>query len=197
MPNYNINEIKLTGLVEDIKRFLEFYINPDTKEFDFNRIIPEPQKIEDCPFNCMVNENSHIEEYPDRPWFNWYEWHYRFWGTKWNAWGTRFDDINKTSLDIDDNNEVEYVVSFVTAWCPPMPILKKICKDWYSILDISCFYIEEDSGFCGVYDLINGNCRYEGGCDSLEFRECTIDWGYYSQEYWDDYDAENELNDEE
>lgn len=197
MPNYNMNEIKLVGTARDVKRFLEAYINPDSNEFDFTRIIPEPQIIDECPIECRVNENSHIQIDQARPWFDWYEWRYKFWGTKWNAWDTQYDKIEEAFPDIEDDDEIEYYISFTTAWCPPMPVFMKLCEDWHNVLNISCFYIEEGMGFCGTYDYINGDRCCEGGCDSLEFRDCTINWGYYSQEYWDEYDAEYGLDESE
>lgn len=190
MPNYNINDLTIRGTKGNVKKFLKAYIDPDTNEFDFNRVIPEPLVKEDCPIDCIATVDSHIQQDVGRPWFDWYSWHNRFWGTKWNAWDTYCNDIDKSFPDTDDDEEIEFIFGFTTAWCPPMPIFEKICEDWHDILDITCFYIEEGMGFCGTYDYEYGDYCCEGGPDDPEYRQCTIDNDYYDQEYWDEYDEE-------
>lgn len=84
---------------------------------DFDKIIPEPQKKEDCPEDCLVNKDSHVSKDEDRPWFDWYAWHNKYWGTKWDAYdgGTWIHP-----------EEVECY--FNTAWSAPYPIYEQLAK---------------------------------------------------------------------
>lgn len=88
-------------------------------EFDFNKIVPQPRSIEECPVKYVIPElerkNSNIEILKDRPWFNWYEWNWDYWGTKW-----RVHDTHKK----DKNN-----IRFKTAWRPPLKVIKALSKN--------------------------------------------------------------------
>lgn len=73
MPNWTSNSIKFTTLEE-----LNTVVNEcrsDYSDFDFNKLIPEPELIEDCPKNHIADENSCIKTSEEKPWVNWYTWH--------------------------------------------------------------------------------------------------------------------------
>ena len=113
MPNWVTNTIKIkTKNVEEVieKLFTD-------GDFDFDKIIPSPKRIEDCPKNYICKGREHIQKEDDRPWFNWYEWNYRFWGTKWGACETEYEK--------SDNG---ISISFDTAWAPPIPIFDKLIE---------------------------------------------------------------------
>lgn len=125
MPNNvrNILKIKTNDKisVQDIlNRCTSF--NPDDplgkdSHFDFDKIIPEPREEKDCPEDCKVTPASHVQKEPDRPWFDWYAWHSKYWGTKWNAYDG-YTIIRKSS--------VQFV--FNTAWSAPDEIYRQLAK---------------------------------------------------------------------
>ena len=87
MPNHVRTVIKISKLKKDdidivlnlIATKLEDPDYPDEVKddyvIDFNKIIPEPTTIEECPEDCRVKsaKEAHISEDEARPWFNWYE----------------------------------------------------------------------------------------------------------------------------
>ena len=58
------------------------------------------------------------------------------WGTKWNGYDGRFNDDQS-------------VFTFDTAWCPPIPILKKLAELTGQTFILE--YIEYGMFFCGKY----------------------------------------------
>ena len=99
----------------------------ENNSFDFGKIIPEPKteaeylasggerykKPED---DCIMIDKS-------RPWFNWYDWHFDHWDTKWNAMNTEI---------IDDNT-----IKFCTAYCFPNSVIQKL-STMYPDIKITC-----------------------------------------------------------
>ena len=151
MPNHIKNVLKFKNLKPDQR---EFIVNNFTSQledddgegvfpldciFDFDKIIPEPKIKSDCPKDCLVNKDSHIHEYEDRPWFDWYEWHNKYWGTKWNA----YDGYVKI-----EKSTITFV--FSTAWSAPYPIYEQLAKKYN--FDFEVRYADEDWGSnCGIF----------------------------------------------
>ena len=75
------------------------------RNLNFNRLLPEPSWEEE-------NESPKADDVVALP--DWYEWHCRHWGTKWNACRTCV--------------VVEFIElkSFDTAWSPPTPMLAEL-----------------------------------------------------------------------
>ena len=74
-----------------------------------------------------------------KPWFDWYEWHNDYWGTKWNAYDS-YTIIKKSS--------VQFV--FSTAWSAPAPIYSKLAEI-FSDYEMEVKWADEDCGSnCGV-----------------------------------------------
>ena len=154
MPNHVRNVMKIKGIKpKDIDYILNKlavkYKSAElgTEEWimDFDLIIPEPRYKKDCPKDCIVNKDSHVMEDEDRPWFNWYDWHCTYWGTKWNAYDG-YTKIGKTQLTF----------VFSTAWSFPLPVATKIGDFCYkSGYSFEFKYADEDIGNnCGklIYD---------------------------------------------
>ena len=119
MPNWTYNDVTIRGTKKQIDDFYKKYIlGADGKEgFDFNKVIPQPRTEEECPKNCIRKDGDPIEVLQDRPWFNWYEWNCKYWGTKWNA------------CDVDvDKTDTRIFLSFSTAWAAPRPVLNKLIE---------------------------------------------------------------------
>ena len=66
---------------------------------------------------------------------NWYHWRTKHWGTKWNA----------SETWIDKQNE-QIVISFDTAWAPPIPIVEELSKQY----DLTLEWLEEANELGGI-----------------------------------------------
>lgn len=147
MPNNIKTIIKFKNLKskDDIDFILDMIATPqltlpDGKviewSIDFNKIIPEPDDEVSCPDEFKMNKDSHVEKLPDKPWFNWYDWHIKYWGTKWNAYDC-YTKIGKSYI----------MFIFSTAWAVAYPIVKRLAVLGY---DMEIRYADEDLGFnCG------------------------------------------------
>lgn len=137
MPNWVTNTIYLEGIgkrEEFYRTFTEDGI--EKKAFDFNVFIPEPKTEEEC--RKLYDGDRYIDTIDEkgrsaralmhddgRNWFDWYQWHCDFWGTKWNACDTQI---------LDDDT-----VKFDTAWGEPGPIFRKLSSMYPGvIIDIFC-----------------------------------------------------------
>lgn len=155
MANNVRNVVKIKGIPKDkidyvLNKFAVKYIKPAydgaTEEYimDFDLIIPEPRFKKDCPKDCIVNKSSHVMEDKDRPWFNWYEFHLKYWGTKWDA----YDGYTKIGA-----TQLTFV--FSTAWSIPDKIYEKLftwCDE--QGYDVEVRYADEDLGSnCGIIDF--------------------------------------------
>ena len=111
--------------------------NPDHNwAIDFDKIIPEPKEESECPEDCIRTKDSHIMEDEEKPWFDWYAWHCKYWGTKWGAYDC-YSIIGKTYLKL----------VFETAWSLAEPVMKKLRLLGY---DFEILYADEDWGSnCG------------------------------------------------
>lgn len=147
MPNHVKNVVRIKGIETEEKR--DYLLrklatkyetdSSDKKEYimDFDLIIPEPRFKKDCPKDCIVNKDSHVSEVEGRPWFNWYEWHVKYWGTKWNAYD---------GYTIIKPHQLIFV--FSTAWSAPFSIYEQLTKLGY---DFEVRYADEDIGSnCGL-----------------------------------------------
>ena len=187
MPNHVINVLKFKKLKQDevvnilnsitipLETPLEDDVNiwPLNCCMDFNKIIPEPCAKEECPEDCLVNKDSHIMEYEDRPWFDWYTWHLKYWGTKWNAYNC-YVKIGKSYLTI----------VFQTAWSMPRPIYEQLTKLGH---DFEAQYADEDYGHnCGKLIYNPAKTGFE---DIVHIREDDLtNPRKYSQYLWNKYE---------
>lgn len=119
MPNWSYTDIVIKGSKTDIDGFIEKYalkVGKEDNGFTFDKIIPEPKDINDCPADCRTKGDDHIEIDEKRPWFNWYEWHTKYWGTKWDA----------CNVIVERESDTTLLIGFDTAWAVPAPILKEL-----------------------------------------------------------------------
>ena len=150
MPNWCSNTLEVTDSNEPFNKLVAKYLSQENGEdmLDFEKVIPYPK--------CLKESNSLWEFNKDEktPWEernklieeakknnikecgfeSWYEWCVENWGTKWNSC---------------DGNVTEYGAFFMTAWSPPIPVIREL-----STLikhDLRLIYIEEGCGFCGEY----------------------------------------------
>lgn len=141
MPNHVRNVIKFKNLKPNEKDFIIERFTTSTGDgnrvFDFNSIIPEPRTKDECPEDCIVNKDSHVMEIPEKPWFDWYTWHNRYWGTKWDAYDG-YTAAGKTWV----------MCVFSTAWSAPFPIYEALARKYNFEFEVK--YADEDIGSnCG------------------------------------------------
>lgn len=181
MPNHIKNVLKFKNLKQrDINRLLEEITTtpvdklfPIDSQIDFDKIIPEPRLESECPKDCIVNSSSHVEEDISRPWFDWYNWHCKYWGTKWNAYDT-YNKIGKSYV----------IFVFNTAWTTPTRIIEQLAKK-YQEYDFELKYADEDYGSnCGIV-------RHEAGdYDALSFwfeSDASADPEKFAMRLWRNY----------
>lgn len=156
MPNWCENKLIIKGKRETIKEFLNKYFTKDENgelQLDFDKIIPEPRTIEECPKDCIRESNSSVMERKERPWFDWYEWHIKYWGTKWDACDTSISW---------NRDKTEICILFDTAWSPSVPVIDKL-RELEPELKIKHYFYEPGMCIAG-YTTNNENGRqYEYG----------------------------------
>ena len=134
MPNHVMNKWKISHIPQDqVQKILDklsIVTEDGDRIIDFDLIIPEPKFKQDCPADCRVNKDSHVEEDKDRPWFDWYTWRNRYWNTKWGAYDG-YTIVGKTYITF----------VFQTAWSFAEPVAKELAKLGY---DLEFKYADED-----------------------------------------------------
>lgn len=182
MPNHIKNVLKFKNLKQDdIELILNMITSPapDSTEskyniIDFDKIIPEPRTIEDCDprfvFSKEKIESGHtgVECTDDRVWFDWYNWHLNYWGTKWNAYNC-YTLIGKSYITF----------VFNTAWSMPHPIISKLSVLGYNM---ELKYADEDYGSnCGEFKYTN-----EQGWE-VEHEHSLSNPDKFARRLWDKY----------
>ena len=196
MPNWCENNIHIFAKTpNDLLKFVRKYLlekggKNGSLTLDFNRIVPEPKTIKQCPPQFR-NNDAHLQKLKGKDWFNWYDWRCVYWGTKWNA-----DDcyINIDSIDEILKNNINNIDIYVaTAWTPPIPLLQEWQRQAQAmnpdILITSTYY---ECGMCFAGELLSDGSENEldFNQDDKEFREWTIHNGYETEEFYEEYDAE-------
>ena len=173
MPNWTENELTIVG--SDIQKVLdaigsETSEDEDARIFDFDRIIPYPQRFKDLDLRnreyqkkfyaieyedpeCTAKRTALALEYgaePCSPWlpdgFNsgGFEWTCDHWGTKWNAVRVKVKLYWKMSSD-----DLHHAfIKFDTAWSPPIPVIEKLAA-MFPHNSFKLAYFEGGMGFCG------------------------------------------------
>jgi hypothetical protein len=181
MPNHCFNKLKVMGKKSDKAEFVawvkaEFLEGEQLDHLDFDKVIPyaEPYKTMDAEhvgycFNqkdmsekerealAAKAEVYKIKWGTDKDGFNsgGYEWCIANWGTKWRGYSASFEDAKN-------------LLTFETAWEPPIPILKALSQKFPNCT-FKLNYYERGCGFCGEMKVKNGetiddilNSNYRG-----------------------------------
>lgn len=174
MPNWVANRVVIVGSDDAIKRVVEF-VKGDESVFDFNKIVPMPETYEKYDttnhpdgkgltvgktigiFDETVVTEELIEEYKQATAeqmekygvVGWYDWHRKFWGTKWNACDAFYDGNSGFLFD--------------TAWSAPIAALKALSRRFPDV-EIEFAYADED-------------CSYNTGEGSI--KDGRVDANYY------------------
>lgn len=165
MPNYCNNELLIQGNKEQINLLKNQLVTLDDRgdeQITFEKIFPTPQALLNvtCPPRAEGDETEadfELRNKTNKELYgatDWYNWRVQNWGTKW-------DSCNDTYIRYGDyNNELE--IQFQTAWSPPIGVLQKM-GELYPELEITCYYMEEGMGFCGMFFTHDGMSSDEEG----------------------------------
>tara|TARA_R100000742_G_C4277008_1_gene98520 strand:+ start:952 stop:1350 length:399 start_codon:yes stop_codon:yes gene_type:complete len=125
MPNHCTNEV-----------YISFKDRAATDEFlEFVKGVD--QEGDELPFTFNA-----INPLPNGKWD--YDWCWKNWGTKWDAYDVEFEDEEEEFLRIN----------FLTAWGPPTPILERIMANSGDKIEyVRWFYRDEADMFCGYLDV--------------------------------------------
>ena len=147
MPNHVSNEIRV--VCNDEQTYDEFkkLVTGEDREFDFDRIIPQPDDINpDLDHNKKDFGHGLTTSTTD-----WYNWRLSNWGTKWNAY--------EIEVDWDEEYKECIEINFQTAWSPPEPIYFKLDEIFGERISVNWFCRDESDNFCGYVH----NQRYIDG----------------------------------
>lgn len=176
MPNHVKTVIKISKLNKQERMdLLNSLCRKDPDDplgyyFDFNKIIPEPQTIDECPEDCIRTEKSHVEADEARPWFNWYTWRLKYWDTKWGAYNAH---------TIIKNSAIHFV--FSTAWSPATPVFEKLIELYDHEIEIR--WADENWG-CNCGKTIH----YKGERTFTTFTEYDLPNSYnFAKSLWKKY----------
>lgn len=150
MPNHVTNIVTFEDFeISNLESLVEFVRSEDS-DFDFNQIMPMPQKIRDDKELLTTDRRSETKGR------NWYDWSCNHWGTKWNCYDSNYD-------------EKIYEYFFMTAWSAPFPVLTELSRLFPEITIIHQ-WCDEDwcSGNLGEIHYRNGEIIYEFNPDGKE-----------------------------
>jgi hypothetical protein len=140
MPNHCNNEVTLHCRTEEIALRIKAHLAGKESLFDFTSLLPTPEELLESTDDPEVNARR-IAQYGHD---GWYDWRVSNWGTKWNSYDCTLDDSNIR------NGRLNYY--FLTAWCPPEGICRKL-KEYITAhaldIDVSWFYYEPMNGIRG------------------------------------------------
>jgi hypothetical protein len=153
MPNWCHNTLDVTGLEEDLARFVEHAKLKDGGE-----------EVQPLTFTADAPEPEYGNSDDDGLFPDWYSWRVANWGTKWDAsfgggaWG-----VGEEGMDLEKSIEAQgvqkakmaAVYKFDTAWSPPYAWLKTAAEKWPALTFVLRFG-EVGGGFAGQLTYVNG-----------------------------------------
>src|SRR6056300_1253603 len=145
MPNHTDNRVILSH--DDTQMIDNIYniMNTDDTEL-CNYLVPEPR------------------DDAGEPTSGWYDWRLEHWGTKWDIYNATCDRMDANTL----------VLSFDTAWSPPIPVFDKLVDMGF---EVSARYLDEGWMYIGEY--IDGNDWSTGDVESVvtEYPDLDLEFG--------------------
>ena len=137
MPNHTDNRVTITHKKPAMAMLLMKLL---AKDDPFNQIIPMSKLIIRDNWS-----NAEKEKYGDQN--GWYSWCIQNWGTKWDAYESKFE---KGTPFIDgDGDEVTVIEwAFETAWSPPIPVFKELVERGFNV---HARYLDEGWNYIGEF----------------------------------------------
>jgi hypothetical protein len=161
MPNWCINDLRISGPTDELKRFKAFAESKaidtgreEDKCLDFNNFDPYPEEFKKKDSNGSWGG------------FNGggYEWCCNHWGCKWNSCS---DCIVE-----DIENNLHYALD--TAWSPPRAIVRKM-GSMFPLLRFELTFFEPGCGFKGQMIVDKDNLEEDETEDFVPCEECGWD----------------------
>jgi hypothetical protein len=181
MPNWCFNTLSVDGDASAITKFREWLKD---EPLTLQKIKPMPTELEETtspvPAGQEDKSKELIEKYGAD---NWYDWHVKNWGTKW--------DIEAT--DIDDASDTNIYYSFDSAWGPSLAATKYL-STLFPDLTFTHKYYETGIGFAGSLTVGNEDfdeIYHDADEDKDAYRQYMIDEFDY-----DPYGGDEEEEDE-
>ncbi|OBW94248.1 hypothetical protein [Gallibacterium anatis] len=184
MPNWCENRLDIiANTADELKTVLEkvIRINDHNEEgyqyndfiLDFELLLPMPKELNiEANFLPSSQYLANIEKFGVG---NWYEWHCKYWGVKWNA-NTQYCpdyDINDTELSID----------FDTPWCAPEAWFKTLI-DTFPNVTFKLTYFEPGMFFAGICSSVESeNCYYQYPESTSEVKILAKEFGYEDEDW--------------
>ena len=150
-----------------------------------NRVIlshDDSQQI-DAIYNVMNTDDTellnHIIPMPPEEEIasGWYDWRLEHWGTKWDIYNATCERMDANTL----------VLSFDTAWSPPIPIYDKLVEMGF---EVNARYLDE--GWLYVGEYIDGNDWSTGDVESVVTEYPDLDLEFGISDHIAEYAEENE-----
>jgi hypothetical protein len=158
MPNWCQNDVTFRHEDKDkIKALAERFAVENGEPFQLLRPVPDPVPVSEKTFiTTMDNDGNKSQIQTSMP--DWYNWRVSNWGTKWEAAWPMVKEVSDNHI----------VVSFDTAWSPPIELYEYLTEQGW---DIEAVYCEQGMGFCGQFsEGINS------GYDISDAPEFLRDW---------------------
>jgi len=111
---------------------------------------------------------------------DWYGWNVTNWGAKWD-----------TGVNIVDQSDTEIVLSFDTAWSPPIAFYMALEEMGY---EVEVYYYEPGMGFAGIYRDGNDDYYEYAGFTSdeiLEMLPSELDEAFFISESVAEWEEDN------
>ena len=179
MPNWVYTDMTVIGPEKALDAFFDECFRRDESgrwQLDFNAVIPQPESEEGLPPRYIRKADDCVMPYPDKLWFNWYEWNVANWGTKWNA----------CDCSVNHPTPTRFLCWFSTAWTAPEQIFWKLAESHPDLI-FEFDWIEEQGAFGP-----NGKMRFKYG--ELDWRETYEDGSKEAYEHqFERYPADREL----
>ena len=153
MPNWVDNELKVSGQEQKLEEFKE---QAKTKEtaLSLNKFIPMPEELDGT-----TSPSEYDKDLEKKYGFsNWYDWRIVNWGCKWDV---------EAHCSCEKGN---LYYNFDSPWSPPIVAIGKI-GEMFPELFFELRYEEEGNGFCGIFQVKNGEIIFDESKD-IEYGTC-------------------------
>lgn len=166
MPNECRNKIVIDGDKAAIERMLIIISSGGNGYFDFNTVLPYPEKYARLDKQAEIEEEKGNYDFKSGFDSGGFEWRIKHWGTKWNS----IDAYFYYSSSIDKTEEELPSITFTTAWSPSLPVTKAMSA-MFPDLTLIHWYAEENMDFSGYCKFMKGKIveKKDGSYEDFPF----------------------------